>query len=158
MANSLREAAVIVKDEAFKTRIELVMLQIVEEVIAELPTVPFHNLRGNWAKKGLNKSVEEARKSVFLLAGRPGIDLDATDDALRIEMRSIVNVLAGAFVPEAAKPIDLGPEVEEVVEEETDHDNNPLTPPVVTKITTRRGPLAVVKGLFSSPKATKVSK
>jgi len=132
MADSIEQAAVICRNLEFEFKIKIVMAFIAKEVLSEAATVPFHVTRARWANRALNRPLDEVRKVCTVMAVTPGVELTATDEVLIQAVRDDINTFAGVFFEEVEANEGTKTSIEIT---ETDHDNNPITAPVVTKRT-----------------------
>lgn len=130
MATTTQEAIVICNDRTFKERLVIVIAFVAKGVLAEATSVPFHNTRARYAVRYLARPMIEVDKACIIVSLSPGVRADATDAVLIQAVRTNFNILAGVFSA-AAGPADGIRQ--EVVIEETDHDNNPATPPIVKR-------------------------
>jgi hypothetical protein len=129
MADNIEAAAVICRNREFELKLKIVMAFISKEVLAEPANTTFHLSRVRWANRALTRPDTEVKKVCMVMSITPGVELDATDNALIQAVRADVDTFAGAFLEEA-EPLDGQPTTIEITE--TDHDNNPVTAPVVT--------------------------
>ena len=132
MANNITEAVEICRNLEFELKLKIVMAFIAKEILAEEPSVPFHLTRARWANRALNRPTDEVKKVCLVMSITPFISLDSEDIPIIQAVRDNVNTFAGAF---AELPIPVDGIRTNVVIEETDHDNNVATAPVVTKRT-----------------------
>jgi hypothetical protein len=132
MADTVDDAAKICRNLEFGLKLKIIMGFLADEVLNEAANVPFHILRTRWAIKALARPDLELGKVCLVMSIVSGVELNSTDAQLITAMRTKINVFAGAFL-EDAEAADGTPA--QITIEETDHDANPATAPVVTKRT-----------------------
>lgn len=130
MANTLDGAIVICRNVEFEFKLKIVMAIIAKEILAEASDVQYHIMRVRWATRSQTRTVDEVKKVCLLLSFLPPIELSSADSVIVSAVRENVDTFAGAF-NEEPEPID--DRIVEVIIDESDHDNNPNTKPVVTK-------------------------
>lgn len=130
MADTVQEATEICRNLEFELKLKIMMASVAKEVLAESRMAKFHLSRVKWANRALNRPAEEVKKVCLIVSLVSEVELTATDEVVLQAIRDDVDTFAGAF-NEAPQSADG--DITSVVIEETDHDNNPNTPPVVTK-------------------------